>query len=915
VDLLPFVIAGLTTGAIYGLSGVGLVLTYKTSGIFNFAHGSLATISAFAFYTMCVQHNVPWPAAGLIAVFVVGPLLGLALERLARVLSASSFSTQVAGTVGILLLVEAAVQLIYGSSTTRVVTQYLPSGGVRIGGTRVSVANMVIFAIALLLTAGLYAYLKRARSGLAMRAVVDDPTLLDLAATSPVRVRRHAWIIGSTLATLSGVLLAPLLPEIDATTLTLLIISAFGAAAIGGFTALPGTFAGGLVIGVAEAIAGKYFTSTGPWSGLANSVPFIALFAVLLLSPRRRGGRPVKVSSHRSSAPPAPWTVQAAGGLVVVAFLVTVPLFAGVYLIGWMTFLTNVILFLSLGLLVRTSGQVSLCQIGFAAIGVTTFAHLTASHVPWVVALVISGLVVVPVGALLAIPAIRLNGLYLALATLGFGLVLNDLFYGQSFMFGDVTAAVSAPRPSLSWLDLSSDSGYYYLLLALAALVSVLVLALTRGRLGRLLGALASSPLGLSSSGASINITRVLVFCIAAFLAAVAGALGGATAGVVSASSYTPLISITLFAVVVITVGREPWYAVFAAAGYTLIPVKWTGEAVNDWLTLAFGGFAVLYALGADRMGMPRPVSDALAKLRWRPRRAGPPSTGAADGPPVVPGAGSAVPDQSAQPASGLTLRADDIVVRFGGLVAVRDVSLEAPVGKITGLIGPNGAGKSTTLNACSGLVRPAKGGVRLGARAVDRLGPAARARRGLGRTFQQMQLCDELSVRANVALGREAGYAGVNPLSHMVPARGDRRRIGAMAADAMRLCGIEDIADRTAGTLSTGQRRLVELARCLAGSYQVLLLDEPSSGLDRTETERFGELLQHVVASRGVGILLIEHDMSLVTTICDYVYVLDFGEPIFEGTPAQVMASPVVQRAYLGVAGDSPDPALGVAR
>jgi ABC-type branched-subunit amino acid transport system ATPase component len=273
------------------------------------------------------------------------------------------------------------------------------------------------------------------------------------------------------------------------------------------------------------------------------------------------------------------------------------------------------------------------------------------------------------------------------------------------------------------------------------------------------------------------------------------------------------------------------------------------------------------------------------------------------------------VPDQSAQPASGLTLRADDIVVRFGGLVAVRDVSLEAPVGKITGLIGPNGAGKSTTLNACSGLVRPAKGGVRLGARAVDRLGPAARARRGLGRTFQQMQLCDELSVRANVALGREAGYAGVNPLSHMVPARGDRRRIGAMAADAMRLCGIEDIADRTAGTLSTGQRRLVELARCLAGSYQVLLLDEPSSGLDRTETERFGELLQHVVASRGVGILLIEHDMSLVTTICDYVYVLDFGEPIFEGTPAQVMASPVVQRAYLGVAGDSPDPALGVAR
>jgi ABC-type branched-subunit amino acid transport system ATPase component/branched-subunit amino acid ABC-type transport system permease component len=910
VDFLPFVIAGLTTGAIYGLSGVGLVLTYKTSGIFNFAHGSLATISAFAFYTLSVQHSVPWPVAAALAAFVVGPLLGLVLELLARKLSGSSFTTQVAGTVGILLVVEAAVQLIYGSSTTRVVPQFLPAGGVRIAGTEVSFANIVIFGVGILVTAGLHVYLKRARAGLAMRAVVDDPALLDLTGTSPVRVRRYAWIIGSTLATLSGVLLAPLLPQIDATTLTLLIISAFGAAAIGGFTALPGTFAGGLVIGVAEAIAGKYFTSTGAWAGLANSVPFIALFAVLLLSPRRRGGRQVKVVSHRSSSPPAPLLAQLGGGLVVLVFLAAVPLFAGVYLIGWMTFLANVILFLSLGLLVRTSGQVSLCQIGFAAIGVTTFSHLTALHVPWLIALVLAGLVVVPVGALLAVPAIRLNGLYLALATLGFGLVLNDLFYGQPYMFGDVTAAVSVPRPSLGWLQ--SDNGFYYLMLVLTTLACLLVLALSRGRLGRLLGALASSPLGLSSSGASINVTRVLVFCIAAFLAAVAGALGGATAGVVSASSYTPLISVTFFAVVIITVGREPWYALLAAAGYTLLPLKWTSEAVTDWLTFAFGAFAVLYAIGGDRMGMPSQVHGVLARLRLSRRDEQPtvgPQPPAGRSPGVL---GRTAADLARAALAGQGLRADNILVRFGGLVAVRDVSLEAPVGAITGLIGPNGAGKSTTVNACSGLVRAASGRVRFGPRQIDRLGPAARARLGLGRTFQQMQLCDELSVRANVGLGVEAGFAGVNPLSHMLPARGDRRRIDGAAADAMRLCGIEDIADQTARNLSTGQRRLVELARCLAGPYRVLLLDEPSSGLDQTETERFGRLLRHVVATRGVGILLIEHDMSLVTSICDYVYVLDFGEPIFAGTPSQVLASPVVQQAYLGIAADPQDPALG---
>jgi ABC-type branched-subunit amino acid transport system ATPase component/branched-subunit amino acid ABC-type transport system permease component len=914
VDFLPFVIAGLVTGAIYGLSGVGLVLTYKTSGIFNFAQGSLATISAFAFYTMSVQHSVPWPVAGVIAVFVVGPLLGLAMERLARVLAGSSFTIQVAGMVGILLMVEAAVQLIYGTSTTRVVPQYLPAGGVRIGGTFVSYADIVIFGVAVLLTAGLHVYLKRARAGLAMRAVVDDPALLDLAATSPVRIRRRAWIIGSTLAALSGVLLAPLLPEIDATTLTLLIISAFGAAAIGGFTALPGTFAGGLVIGVAEAVAGKYFTSAGSWAGFANAVPFIALFVVLLVSPRRRGGRQVKVSSHRSSSPPAPLLAQLAGGLLVLAFLAAVPLFAGIYLIGWMTFLSNVILFLSLGLLVRSSGQVSLCQVGFAAIGVAAFSHLTALHIPWLVALALCGLVVVPVGALLAIPAIRLNGLYLALATLGFGLVLNDLFYGQPYMFGDVTASVTVPRPSLGWLDLQSDSGFYYLMLVLTALTCLLVIGLSRGRLGRLLGGLASSPVGLSSSGASINVTRVLVFCIAAFLAAIAGALGGAAVGVVSAGSYTPLISVTYFAVVIITVGREPWYAVLAAAGYTLLPLKWTGEAVTDWLTFAFGAFAVLYALGAGRMGMPSQVHDALARLPWgrpneRPTAGAPPATGAG-----AADSQGAAPDQERSSGTrvGQGLRAENIVVRFGGLVAVRDVSLEAPAGTITGLIGPNGAGKSTTLNACSGLVGSASGRVHFDTRTIDRLGPAARARLGIGRTFQQIQLCDELSVRANVALGVEAGFAGVNPLSHMLPSRGDRHRIDGAAAEAMRLCGIEDIADQTAKTLSTGQRRLVELARCLAGSYQVLLLDEPSSGLDRAETERFGQLLQHVVGTRGVGILLIEHDMSLVTSICDYVYVLDFGEPIFAGTPSQVLASPVVQQAYLGIAGDSEDPALG---
>jgi ABC-type branched-subunit amino acid transport system ATPase component len=241
------------------------------------------------------------------------------------------------------------------------------------------------------------------------------------------------------------------------------------------------------------------------------------------------------------------------------------------------------------------------------------------------------------------------------------------------------------------------------------------------------------------------------------------------------------------------------------------------------------------------------------------------------------------------------------LVVRFGGLVAVSGVDLDAPERAITGLIGPNGAGKTTTFNACSGLNSPSEGSVHLLGRDVTRMGPAARAGRGLGRTFQRMELFTSLSVRDNVALGREAGLAGSNPLRHVFSRSHERQEIAAAAEAALELCGIADLASQSAATLPTGKRRLVELARALAGDFRLLLLDEPSSGLDHSETSRFGDVLEHVIAERGVGILLVEHDMSLVMSICQHVYVLDFGKLIFEGSTADVRASDVVRAAYLG--------------
>jgi ABC-type branched-subunit amino acid transport system ATPase component len=246
-------------------------------------------------------------------------------------------------------------------------------------------------------------------------------------------------------------------------------------------------------------------------------------------------------------------------------------------------------------------------------------------------------------------------------------------------------------------------------------------------------------------------------------------------------------------------------------------------------------------------------------------------------------------------------LVAESLSVRFGGLVALNGVDLRAPIGRITGLIGPNGAGKTTFFNACTGVVRPTEGRVRLFGEDVTSLQPSDRAQLGLGRTFQRIELFNSLSVRENVALGREAGLAGGSVLRQFLSRRHERSAALEAADRELERCGILHLANQRAGDLSTGQRRLVELARLLAGDFRLLLLDEPSSGLDNSETDRFGELVCGVIDNGDVGVLLVEHDMSLVMQICKYLYVLDFGKLIFDGTPEETAKSDTVREAYLG--------------
>jgi ABC-type branched-subunit amino acid transport system ATPase component/branched-subunit amino acid ABC-type transport system permease component len=921
--LLPFVILGITAGSVYGLTGTGLVLTYKTSGIFNFAQGAVATTGAYVFYILHddVLHLPAVPTA-LICVFVVGPVLGLGLEAMARRLADASATMKVVATIGLVLVVQGFFSATFGT-LARTFPAWLPQRAFDIGGVFVGEDQMIITGIALAATVALFVFFRRTRLGLAMRGVVDNPELLDLGGTSPAVVRRWAWIIGSSFAVLAGILLAPSL-NLDATVLTLLVVQAFGAAAIGRFSSLPLTYVGGLVIGIMASVATKYVvTGSAALAGLPASIPFIVLFLVLVCTPRskladRRMSRPRLVAVYA-----APARVQLAGAVVLAAVLLAVPhLVNAGQLPYWSDGLTQVILFLSLGLLVRTSGQVSLCQAAFAAIGATTMGHLTAGFgLPWGVALLLAGLAAVPIGAFIAIPAIRLPGVFLALATFGFGVTMEQMGYPLWLMFGSSSLGQAVNRPAFA----QGDIAYYYLLLAFVVAASLLVVWLVRSRLGRLLRGMADSPVALATHGTSVLVTRVLVFCVAAFLAGVSGALFGGVVHTVTSSDFAAFSSLTLLALLVVMPGREPWYAFGAGFALVVLP-SWisTGATVADWLNVLFGLAAVQVALGFT----PRHerLHEFLDRIGGRGRSPAPASspqeaTGASGVPPApapaeparalpaVTGASSARLRPGPGAAGGLDLT--HVTVRYGGHVAVNDVSLTAPVGRITGLIGPNGAGKTTLFNVASGLVRPAVGTLRLHGADMSALDPAARARRGLGRTFQKMELFDSLTARANVSLGREAGQAGARPWRHLAETSQEQRQRSEVAEQAMALAGIADLADRPVAALSTGQRRLVELARCLAGEFDVLLLDEPSSGLDGAETERFGVILTRVVAERGVGILLVEHDMALVMNICDYVHVLDFGTKIFEGSTADVSSSDTVRAAYLGTEPARPQPKM----
>ena len=919
------VFTGLVNGMVFGLVAMGIVLVYRSTRVINFAVANLGLVGTGLFALLVAQWDVSfWPAALLS--LVVGTLWGALVELavIRRLFTAPRVIVLVA-TIGISSL-SLAVLLLYPEVDTPGARFPVPIGAVhewldiRVTGAQLGIV-VVVPLVAILLTW----LLNHTALGKAVKASADNPDLARLAGISPKVVSTAVWAIAGALATLSLSLLAG--DAGSATNLATLgpstLVRALAAAVIAGMASFRRAFLAGIAIGIVEAVVRfNYLDSPG-------LMDFLVLLAVLMAVnwQSRRGTGETQTFSFTAKPRPIPerlrgvWWIRQIdrAGLVamgLIALVLPIVVTAPSRQLLYTSILAFALCALSLTVLTGWAGQLSLGQMAFAGIGALLMAAfsrgvnvdlrlgdtrlLKAGIQPltFVTAVALAVAITALLATLIGASALRVRGLYLAVSTFAFGLAAQQYLYGRPLLSGGFNDSVPYRRTNIfGVIDLGSQRSIYYVTLFLLAVGVIVIAHLRRTGVGRTTIAVRDNPDGAAAYTVSATHTKLRAFALAGGIAALGGALLAANVQTVPTSRYfTVADSLLLVAMVVIGGLGSVAGAVLGAIWVVGLPAFFPDNDVVPLLTSSLGLLVLLLYFPGGLVQVGHAARDTI--VGWAERRHPATTTKQQVAVPVAP----VRSERTALPDGVPALSARDVVVRFGGIHAVSGVSIEVGDGEIVGLIGTNGAGKSTLMNAIGGYVA-SDGEVELLGKPVGGLSAARRARLGLGRTFQSATLFPELTVRETVLVALEARHRSALLTNALFwpPALHHERTRRAQADEIVDFLGLGRYAEAYIQDLSTGTRRIVELAGLLALDARVLCLDEPTAGVAQRETEAFGPLLHEIRRELSASLLVIEHDMPLIMGISDRVYCLELGQIIAEGAPAAVRDDPRVIASYLG--------------
>jgi ABC-type branched-subunit amino acid transport system ATPase component/branched-subunit amino acid ABC-type transport system permease component len=934
-NVILFALLGLGAGALIASIALGVVLIYRGSGVINVAVGAIAMTGAYVFWSFRTGYFgfTLSSAPAFVLTLACMAVLGLVIElTIFRPLRNTAPLAKLAASLGLLLVLQAGAIVVFGDEpkSAPYLSNRLSAETVTIFDRVVPIDRFVLAGIVVVVAATLAALYRWTPFGLSTRAASENEVSAMLAGLSPSRLAVLNTMLASVVAGGLGVLVAPLI-TLDALTLALLVVPALGAALLARFTSFFIACFAGLAMGAMQWLI-VYWSSQSwfptdkggaPLRGVYELFVFLVIVLALFLRGASLPGRGELVEK-RLPAVPVPerlfrWSVI--GAVVGAACLIGFPYDFRQALINS---LLGIIICLSLVVIIGFVGQISVVQLALAGVAGFTMSHLTTDvggiWAEFPISLLIGACAATIVGLIVGFSALRVRGVSLAVVTLAAAVALEQFGFLNS-RWGGGPRGSPVTQPELGGLNLSPDASFRglddnlpspvfgFLVLAFTILLALLVANVRRSSLGQRMLAVRSNERSAAAAGINVRNTKLAGFGIASFVAGMAGALYAYNFGSVSASRFGALaalglIAFTYFGGITMVSG-----AIIAGVGAAeaLFPHafrEWFGLS-GTWALLV-GGFALIITLIVNPEGI---AGTGWKKQQQKKKRRA--AEAAADERargvlvPPAPRRGEVPPGRTRKEAGAVVLSATGISVSFGGLRALDEVDLTVAEGQLVGLIGPNGAGKTTFIDAISGFV-PYRGRVELDGKELDGLQAHRRAEHGLARTWQSIELFDDLSVRENLAV------ASYHPSALATVKETLSRPVTTTeAADAaLELLGLEPMADAMPEDLSQGQRKLVGIGRALAAEPRLLCLDEPAAGLDTREGKELAKHLRAVVDA-GTPMLLIDHDMGLVLGISDYVVVLEFGRVIAAGPPEVVRRDLQVIEAYLGSAAAELEPVV----